>query len=87
MNHISIYQIYYKQDQESFLEEAFKPYNNISNENPEWHEYWIFYQNYKKPCEAVHWLEKAVELEEKLDHPDLAKDKKYYMQVDGECED
>ncbi|MCB1192165.1 MAG: hypothetical protein H7A23_08690 [Leptospiraceae bacterium] len=48
MNHISIYQIYYKQDQESFLEEAFKPYNNISNENPEWHEYWIFYQNYKK---------------------------------------
>ena len=47
----------------------------------------LFYKNYKKPCEAVHWLKKAVELEEKLDHPDLAKDKKYYMQVDGECED
>lgn len=46
----------------------------------------LFYQNYKKPCEAVHWLERAVRLEEKLRHKDLTRDRKYYMKVDGECE-
>lgn len=45
---VEIHQIYYKSEQEPFLEEAFVPYNNIVNENPEWHEYWIFYKNYKE---------------------------------------
>ncbi|NJN45505.1 MAG: hypothetical protein HC808_02320 [Candidatus Competibacteraceae bacterium] len=45
---IKIYQIYYQNDQQNFLDINFTPYSNILNNNPDWREYWVFKETYDK---------------------------------------
>jgi len=45
---IQIYQIYYQNDQQNNLDINFTPYSNILNNNPDWHEYWVFKDAYEK---------------------------------------
>lgn len=45
---VKIYQIYYKEEQRYNMDINFIPYSNIRNVNPNWREYWVFREAYRK---------------------------------------
>jgi hypothetical protein len=40
MSKLNIFQIYYSEDTRDSIEEGFIPLSNMSNERPDWFEYW-----------------------------------------------
>jgi hypothetical protein len=48
MNNCNIYQIYYQKCQLQQLDPAFTPYDNTSNEKPDWREYHVFEKEFDK---------------------------------------